>query len=171
MTPAGKLQIKSDSQDIDFAFSGDTSGVLASLGINTFFTGSTAATLGVNSELIGIDNASKFAASTGGVGNDLQNAVKLAGLLDQPLDSNGGTSLSDQYTQIINQVTQGSAVASSIADGYQQFQSSLEGQEQAVSGVSIDEEAVNMMTLQRIYQASAKYISTISELLDELMKM
>ncbi len=171
VTPAGKLQIKSDSPDIDFAFSGDTSGVLASLGINTFFTGSTAATLGVNNELKGIDNASKFAASTGGIGNDSQNAVNLAGLLDQPLDSTGGTSISDQYTQIINQVTQGSAVASSVADGYQQFQSSLEGQEQAVSGVSIDEEAVNMMTLQRIYQASAKYISTISELLDELMKM
>jgi flagellar hook-associated protein 1 FlgK len=171
VTSAGKLQINRDSPDIDFAFSGDNSGVLASLGINTFFTGSTAATLGVNSELIGIDNATKFAASTGGVGNDFQNAVNLAGLLDQPLDSTGGTSISDQYTQIINQVTQGSAVASSIVDGYQQFQSSLEGQGQAVSGVSIDEEAVNMMTLQRIYQASAKYISTISELLDELMKM
>jgi flagellar hook-associated protein 1 FlgK len=171
VTPAGKLQIKSDSPDIDFAFSGDTSGVLASLGINTFFTGSTAASLGVNNELKGIDNASKFAVSAGGIGHDSENAVNLAGLLDQPLDSNGGTSISDQYTQIINQVTQGSAVASSVADGYQAFESSLESQQQAVSGVSIDEEAVNMMTLQRIYQASAKYISTISDLLDELMKM
>jgi flagellar hook-associated protein 1 FlgK len=171
ITPAGKLVIKQDSPDIDFAFSGDNSGVLAALGINTFFTGSTAATLGVNNELKGIDNASKFAVSTGGIGHDSENAVILAGLLDQPLDSNGGTSISDQYTQIINQVTQGSAVASSVADGYQAFESSLESQQQAVSGVSIDEEAVNMMTLQRIYQASAKYISTISNLLDELMKM
>jgi flagellar hook-associated protein 1 FlgK len=171
VTPAGKLQISADSSDIDFGFSGDTSGVLASLGLNTFFTGSSAATLGVNNELIGIDNASKFAASANGIGNDSDNAVKLAAMLDQPLDSNGGTSISDQYTQIINEVTQGSSVASSVADGYRTFESSLEGQEQAVSGVSIDEEAVNMLTLQRVYQASAKYISTISELLDELMKM
>ena len=39
------------------------------------------------------------------------------------------------------------------------------GQQQAVSGVSIDEEAVKMLTLQRIYQASAKYIQTVSDLL------
>ena len=119
VTPAGKLLIKQDSPDIDFAFSGDNSGVLAALGINTFFTGASAATLGVNDELMGIDNASKFAASTGGIGHDSQNAVTLAGLLDQPLDSNDGTSLSDQYTQIINQVTQGSSVSQSVADGYQ----------------------------------------------------
>ena len=62
-------------------------------------------------------------------------------------------------------------MAQSVADGYRTFESSLEGQQQAVSGVSIDEEAVKMMTLQRIYQAPAKYISTISDLLDELMKM
>ncbi|HEX4414018.1 MAG TPA: flagellar hook-associated protein FlgK [Lacipirellulaceae bacterium] len=167
----GKLEIKSDSSDIDFSFSGDNSGVLASLGVNTFFTGSSAATLGVNDELKGVDNASRFAASSKGIDVGTDNAVKLASLFDQPLDSTGGTSLSDQYTQIINQVTQGSSVAQSVSDGYASFQSSLEGQEQSVSGVSIDEEAVNMMTLQRIYQASAKYISTISELLDELMKM
>ena len=40
-----------------------------------------------------------------------------------------------------------------------------------MSGVSIDEEAVKMMTLQRIYQASAKYIQTISELLDLLVNL
>jgi len=58
-----------------------------------------------------------------------------------------------------------------VAEGYRTFEGTLQGQQQAISGVSIDDEAVNMLTLQRIYQASAKYIQTISDLLDMLVKI
>jgi flagellar hook-associated protein 1 FlgK len=171
ITAAGQLRIEADSTDVDFAFSGDTSGVLAALGLNTFFTGSTAATIGVNAEVKGIDNAGKFAASLGGVGQDSRNAERLAVFMDQPIESAGGATITDLYDQLINQVTQGSSVSQALADGFRTFEASLDGQAQAVSGVSIDEEAVKMMTLQRIYQASAKYIQTISELLDLLVKI
>jgi flagellar hook-associated protein 1 FlgK len=171
VTANGKLQIKSDSSDLEFAFSGDTSGALAALGINTFFTGSTAANIGVNAEVQGIDNAGKFAASSDGIGNGSGNAEKLSAFLDQPLASKSDTSLGDMYNQLINEVTQGSSVASSVADGYRTFEGTLQGQAQATSGVSIDEEAVKMLTMQRIYQASAKYIQTLSDLLDMLTKI
>jgi flagellar hook-associated protein 1 FlgK len=167
----GTLQLQSDSSDIEFAFSGDTSGTLAALGLNTFFTGSKAADIGVNAEIKGIDNASKFAASSKGIGNGSDNAAVLAALMDQPLSSAGNSSLGDLYNQIVNEVTQGSSVSQSVAEGYRTFQSTLEGQQQAVSGVSIDEEAVKMLTMQRIYQASARYIQTVSDLLDMLVKI
>jgi flagellar hook-associated protein 1 len=171
VTAKGALQISADSTDIEFAFSGDTSGALAALGLNTFFTGSNAANIGINSEVKGIDNAGKFAASLGGIGNDSANAERLAAFLDQPIDSAGNASLTDLYSQMLNEITQGSSVAKSVAEGFRTFESTLQGQQQAVSGVSIDEEAVNMLTLQRIYQASAKYIQTISDLLDLLVKI
>jgi flagellar hook-associated protein 1 FlgK len=41
----------------------------------------------------------------------------------------------------------------------------------AISGVNIDEEAVKMLEYQRTYQASAKVISTVNELLETLLKM
>jgi flagellar hook-associated protein 1 FlgK len=171
VTVTGQLHIAADSRDTEFAFSGDTSGVLAALGMNTFFTGSTAASIGVNDEVKGIDNAGKFAASVGGIGQDSENALKLAAFMDQPIDSANGATLGDIYNQLIIEITQGSAVAKSVADGFRTFEGSLEGQAQAVSGVSIDEEAVKMLTLQRIYQASAKFIQTISELLDLLTQL
>jgi flagellar hook-associated protein 1 FlgK len=171
VTTTGQLQIKTDSSDIEFAFSGDSSGVLAALGLNTFFTGWNAATIGVNSELKGIENAGKFAASLGGIAEDSANAERLSTFLDQPIAAAGNSSLSDLYNQIINEVTQGSSVAKSVAEGYRTFEGTLQGQQQAISGVSIDDEAVNMLTLQRIYQASAKYIQTISDLLDMLVKI
>jgi flagellar hook-associated protein 1 FlgK len=171
VSSTGSLHLAAESTDVEFAFSGDTSGVLAALGINTFFTGSSAGTLGINEEVKGISNAAKFAASQGGVGEDSRNAERLAAFLDQPLESAGNASLSDLYNQLLNEITQGSSVAHSVAEGFRVFEGTLEGQDQAVSGVSIDEEAIKMITLQRIYQASARYIQTITELLDVLVNL
>jgi flagellar hook-associated protein 1 FlgK len=58
-----------------------------------------------------------------------------------------------------------------MAEGYRSFQATLEGEHLGLSGVSLDEEAVNMMTFQRMYQASARVIQTISELLDVLVRL
>ncbi|MEX0642979.1 MAG: flagellar hook-associated protein FlgK [Pirellulales bacterium] len=171
ISSTGELQLSVESSDIEFAFSGDTSGVLAALGINTFFTGSSAGSLGVNNDLKGVQNASKFAASLGGIGEDSRNAERLAAFFDTRLESSGNTSLADMYNQLINQVTQGSSIAQSVAEGFRVFEGTLDGQNQAVSGVSIDEEAIKMITLQRIYQASARYIQTISELMDILVNL
>ena len=68
-------------------------------------------------------------------------------------------------------MSQGATVAKSTANGFQTFEDTLNGQLQAVSGVSIDEEAIQLMTLQRIYQASAKFIQTASDLLDVLVNI
>lgn len=168
---SGRLELSAESSDVEFGFSGDTSGVLAALGVNTFFTGSTAGALGVNSAVTGIGNAAKFAASLDGFGEGSGNAERLAALLETPLESAGGASLADLYNQILNEVTQGSSIAQSAAEGFRVFESTLQGQQQAVSGVSIDEEAIKMITLQRIYQASARYIQTVSELLDILVSL
>jgi flagellar hook-associated protein 1 FlgK len=173
ITPAGKLKITSDSGDTEFAFEGDTSGVLAALGLNTFFTGSTALDLGINSELRGLGNEAKFAASGGGLGpqSDSTNALAMSKFLDLTLDSAGGLTVADVYDRLVNSVSQGATVAGSIAEGFRVFENTLDGQLQAVAGVNIDEEAINMMTLQRIYQASARFIQTAAEMLDTLINL
>ena len=62
--------------------------MLASLGLNTFFTGSTADDLGVNAAMQ--QDPTLFAASAGGIGQDTDNAKILANFIDQPLESRGG---------------------------------------------------------------------------------
>lgn len=159
-----RLVLASDSSNLEFSFADDTSGALAALGLNTFFTGSTAADLGVSDVLLA--DPAKFAASDGGVGAGTGNAALLADFLDRPLDSAGGTTLSDLYDSFIGSLTQGSAVAHSVAEGFRTFEETLNGQRLATSGVSLDEEAVKLITYQRAFQATARYISTLSELLD-----
>jgi flagellar hook-associated protein 1 FlgK len=66
---------------------------------------------------------------------------------------------------------QSSALSKAVAEGYRSFHSTLESEHLGMSGVSLDEEAVNMMAYQRTFQAAAKVISTISELLDFLVRL
>jgi flagellar hook-associated protein 1 FlgK len=116
-------------------------------------------------------DGSKFAAATDGLGVGVENAQRLVELHDTALDSLNGGSISSLYDQLINETTQGATVAASVADGLDVFEQTLLASAQAVSGVNLDEEAIDMILLQRTYQASARYISTLSELLDLLVNL
>lgn len=164
----GELTIGTDSADVEFAFDGDDSGVLAALGINTFFTGSTARDLGVNPVL---EDERLFAASGGGIDADTTNAEALAVFYDRELETADGNSIADLYSRMVNGVTQGSTIAHSVADGFRLFEGSLDGEALAVSGVNLDEEAIRMIMLQRTFQAAAKHIQTVAELLDVLINL
>jgi flagellar hook-associated protein 1 FlgK len=166
---AGKLVIKSLSPTTDLAFGDDISGTLAALGINTFFTGTSASTLGINAAIK--NDPSKFAASRSGIDGDTANAVDLANFSDRLLDSADGKTISQFYAQVVGDVTQGSAVAKSVATGFKTFEDTLRGQQLAVSGVNIDEETISMLGYQRAYQASARFIQTINELLNLLSNL
>ncbi|TWT73536.1 Flagellar hook-associated protein 1 [Posidoniimonas polymericola] len=167
----GRLSLAADARDTTFAFADDSSGVLAALGLNTFFTGSDARSINVNQELDGVANAAKFAAARDGETEGNDNALQLSAFFDRELDVLGGASLADQYDELINEVVTGATIASSVSDGLKVFEATLQGEEQAISGVNIDEEAINMIQLQRTYQANARLVQTISEMLDILVNI
>jgi flagellar hook-associated protein 1 FlgK len=164
-----RLTITSTSPDEEFSFADDTSGVLTALGINTFFSGTTALDIGVNPDVL--DNPSLFAASQGGIGADTNNAVQLAQFPNQSLASQNGNTLTDLYNNMVNDVTQGSAQAQSTSASADAYAQSLNSQELAESGVSIDDETIKMMSYQQDYEASAHYISTLESLLQILTQL
>jgi flagellar hook-associated protein 1 FlgK len=169
LSATGELTIQSDSPDSEFSFARDTSGVLAALGINTFFSGTTAGDVGVSDVLL--SDSGKFAASRGGIGEDTDNAIRLAAMLDEPLPASGGVSLAGIYDQLTNELTQGSSVAAAVSEGFRAYEQTIQAEHLSISGVNLDEEAVRMITLQRVFQASARYIQSISELLDILVNL
>ncbi len=169
ITPTGKVSISSDSPDQEFAFAEDTSHVLAALGINVFFTGTTARDISISNVVI--SDPARFAASRGGIANDADNAELLADLLDAPLDALGGDSLAELYERFVGNVTQASATQQAATEGFRVFQESLNAQHLSISGVSLDDEAVKLLQFQRAYQAAARYIATVSELLELLVQL
>jgi flagellar hook-associated protein 1 FlgK len=169
VTAQRRLEITSDSANIDFSFAEDSSGILAALGINTFFTGDSAASIAVNATIS--SDPRKFNASLGGIGVDARNAELLGAFANRALESAEGSSISGLYDRLAAGVTQSSAVAKSVAEGFRVFQKTLEGQHFAISGVNLDEETVKMMAFQRMFQASARYIATLNELLGMLVEL
>jgi flagellar hook-associated protein 1 len=165
----GQLTIQSTGPDQQIAFGQDSSGFLAAIGINTFFSGTNAFDIGISQSVV--SDPSKFAASQGGVGQDTDNAVQLAGFLNTPLASQNGDSISDLHSNLVNETSQAAAVATANATSASTLQASLQSQDTAVSGVSIDEETINLLTYQRTYQASAKFISVIDDLLNTLVNL
>ena len=164
-----RLSIASRASDQQIAFSDDTSGVLAALGIATFFTGTSARDLGINEDVQ--EDPAKFAASKGGVGNDTDMAVELAAFGDRALESENGASIYVLYDRIVGGVTQGSTVAQADAEGANVFEETLRAQRASISGVNLDEEAINMISYQFAFTASSKFISTLSELFDVLVSI
>ena len=168
ITADGRLKISADA-DYEFRFADDTSGALASLGINTFFTGSNSADIGVNAVVTG--DPDFFASSQGGGPSDGSNAVALARFSDNAVTALNNTSLDEFYNNTISTVANSSASESAVADGFKAFRESLSNQRKQFSGVSLDEEAVKLLEFQRSYQAAARLISTIDELFGTLLNI
>jgi flagellar hook-associated protein 1 FlgK len=123
----------------------------------TFFGGSTALTLGT-----GIPAAAAITAGsgTGAESNDIARAITAL----STTSAAGG-----QYAAFVTQVgsdnddaLRAQSVAQAALDG-------AEDRRQNVSGVSLDEEMANMLRFQRGYQASARAMSTIDDMLDTLI--
>ena len=169
ITADRRLKLDSEGANFEFSFSDDSSGVLTGLGINTFFSGSSISNIGVQRSVQ--DDPAKFAASRSGIAADTENAVVLAAFLDRPLDNSDGQSLADIYESIIGNVSQSSASSQAAADGFRVFHATIESQFLSVTSVSLDEEAVRMLSYQRAYQASARLVKVVDELLQTLVNL
>jgi flagellar hook-associated protein 1 FlgK len=166
---AGKLAISADSGDVEISFSQDSSGALAALGVNGFFTGSKASDIAVNQNIV--DHPTLLAAAKNGEKGDNQTALAIAGLESASLAALGGTSMKDHYQEIVNGVSTSAASAKNSAEATKIVQQTLEAQRESLSGVSLDEEAINLMKQQRAFQGAARLITAVSEMMDQLMNM
>lgn len=166
---AGKLVLKTTSSDTTFSFSQDSSGVLAALGINTFFTGINAQDIAVNSLVK--SNPTLLAAAQNGQSGDNKTALAIAALESQPIASLGGQNLNASYQSMINGIAVNSAAAKNNAQATQVVVNTLTTQQQALSGVSVDEEAINLIQQQRAFQGAARFISVVDDMMKTMMNM
>ena len=74
-------------------------------------------------------------------------------------------------SNLIYQVGNLTANATSESDATKLSLTSLANQQSSVSGVSIDEESANLIRYQQAYEAAAKVITTIASLFDTTINM
>lgn len=153
----------------ELSFANDTSGVLAGLGINSLFGGYDAKTIEVNAQILGDPRLlsvgrDHVAGSNGG-------ALAIAALSTQQIESLGGRSIRGFWTAETTSLGVRAEAATNRADSTKLVRESLDSQVQAMSGVSIDEESINMLAYQRQFQAAARFITIIDETIQQLLAL
>lgn len=166
--PGGELTLNAES-GYEFSFSDDTSGALAALGVNTFFTGTDASNIDVNQVIV--DDPSLIAAGDGHVEGSNGTALAIAELQNQSIGGLGDKSMNNYWKDVVSDLAAKTASANGKSESTRLVRESLGAQIQSVSGVSIDEESINLLMFQRQFQAAARYIATIDETLQMLLSM
>ena len=165
----GRLTLKADSNAVEISFSQDSSGTLAALGIGNFFTGSDGRDIAVKASLA--KDPRLLAASQNGQPADNQTAKAIAALQTKPVATLGDRSLVEAYEGQVNNVSAKVAGSKVDADAAQVVRDTLQNQRDSISGVSLDDEAINMMKYQRAYQASSRVIAAADEMIQTIMQL
>jgi flagellar hook-associated protein 1 len=166
---AGNLVMASANQNITFGFGNDTSGALAALGINTFFTGKDASSIGVNNVLTA--DSDYLATGQDNVAGSNRNAQALALAGGIAVSGLSGKSLQDYYTNYTGNLA---AQAKNVSDDVKAqgiLHDTLSSQVQSISGVSMDEETINLMNFQQAYQGTARYINVINQMMQTVLTL
>jgi flagellar hook-associated protein 1 len=118
---------------------------------------------------LALTNPAQVAASSDGSGGSNGNLANLAAIQTAALPS--GASPGDSYADLVYQV--GSLTSNANAESTATAASLLQLNDQlsSVSGVSIDEEATNLITFQTAYQAAARVVSTIQSMFQVTLSM
>lgn len=146
----------------------DSAGLLTGLGLNTFFTGNDAATIQVNGQLV--DNPDRLATSTTGQPGDTSNLQRFVSLQNAPLMGNGQQTFTKFFNQMVSDVgTQVSSYTQQSSTN-QVLTTRLSDQQASVSGVDMNEEMMQVIKYQQLFQSASKFISAVNEMYQQLFQ-
>ncbi len=194
VTGDGRIEMDlaaTESEDFSYAFAGSEngdSGLAAALGLNTYFTGTDAATMGLN-ELL--KNGEYIASGiidreTGEVASaDNTNARAMAETRYKELEirdwdytrgedataSLTTTSLDGYQTTLISGIGVTSLGVKTSLDYAKTLVYQLTTQRDSVSAVSLDEEMINLTAQQQAYSAAAQLLTTVDEMFQALINI
>ncbi len=124
-----------------------------------------------------LNDTSKIAAGLSGPG-DGQNALNISNIQNSLVFSSGGftpgagtSTFDDFYNSMISGLGAGSRSAQTILSQQEGVMLQLNSQRESISGVSLDEEMVNLIKFQQAYAASARMITVIEEMFDVLQRI
>ncbi len=147
----------------------DPTGFLAAAGMNTLLQGDSARSITVRNDIL--TSPDRIATARGGDLTDALNISRMAELANQPLDELGHKSIVDYYSQVVSGLGQNISVRQARKTSTDSLMQQLQNQKDQISGVDINTEAASLMEYEKMFQASAKYLSTLDQTLQTLINM
>jgi flagellar hook-associated protein 1 len=136
----------------------------------SFFTGTNASDIQVNGDLLSDPTKIQASGAADAPGNN-QQALAIAQLADTRNPALGNQTFSEKYSQTVAEMGLALSSTDSQLQDQQLVQNMLQGQRESVSGVSVDEEMTELMKYQKAFQASARLITTIDDMLSEVVNL
>jgi flagellar hook-associated protein 1 FlgK len=176
--PYLQIQTANSSQRVVLASNGGGD-FLGLMGMNNVLTGVNASDFAIDSKFINNPELlpiARMRTTDGGLSNlDNRNILALGALADSKLtfSASGGlgvqnTTVSDYAGQIVSNLTVVINDAKDRVNFTTNVSTQLENLRSEISGVNVDEELAQMLVYQNSFQASARIISVVNQLLDEL---
>ncbi len=100
---------------------------------------------------------------------DGSNAIKIAQLKFESFFNEGKSNFNDYYNEMITEVATISERYEHEAEYSNSLMTQLDAKRAELSGVSLDEELANLIKFQHAYNAAAKVITTVDEMLDKII--
>ncbi len=145
-------------------------GADGSSGRNFFDAGKTGASNIVLDSGI-ISSAANIAASADGTAGNGETALLLSELESEALMSGNTVTAEDFYAAMIGTLGVQSQEASFMRENQEMMVEHLKYQQDSVAGVSLDEEMTHLIRYQHAYQAAAKLVSTVDEMMQTVVNM
>ncbi|MGB9716298.1 MAG: flagellar hook-associated protein FlgK [Thermodesulfovibrionales bacterium] len=122
---------------------------------------------------VAITNQRKIAAASSDTAlpGDNSNALLIAQLSENSISNLGNTTFFDYYKGLISTIGTMSSAASDSFTFDENLLSELNTKRESLSGVSLDEEAANLIRFQRLFEAGAKMIQVTDELLQTVIEL
>lgn len=174
----GTLEMASGT-GLSFEVAQDDANLMAGLGLNTFYTGTSAETIAVNSYVSNNpQHINAGAVNEEGIvtSGDNSTALQLAALAEKDVSiTAGGVTYTDSLSSFSSMIVadvgadvmlaeQNQAYAQGSNEYYYEYQLSS-------NGVNVDEEQLNLIKYQQQYEACVKVISTARAMFDEVLDM
>jgi flagellar hook-associated protein FlgK len=156
-----------DSFQVQALATTDTSGFLAAAGMNAFFSGTGALDMQVCREIL--EAPDRIATAFGGDLADNLAALRLAAVRDEMRDDLAGETAGEYYQRIVADLGQQVALKEARQENVEAMRQNLLKQRDDLSAVNINDEAAQMLLLQQMFQAVAKYLSSLQATMTALM--
>jgi len=163
---AGNLNAD-DSFAVDAFANTDTSGLLSAIGINTFFAGNNASNMSLASDIA--DMPGRIATAMGSDLTDNANVQRLASVGETEISGLNSLTAGQFYRQLVSGIGQQLSVKQTSQSNTETLVQSLYSQQSKISGVDTNDEAARMLVFEQMFQAMAKYLSTVNSTLASLM--
>jgi flagellar hook-associated protein 1 FlgK len=138
------------------------------LALFSYTAGQEAASLAVN-PAIGSNPVLVVSAASAGQPGDASIAAAIAALRTAATFGTGSQTPSDAYASFIGRMGIDTRQALELASSQALVVQHLQGRRESISGVSLDEEAADVMRFQQAYAACARVITAIDDMLNQLI--